>query len=126
LQKEFPKELYPQGIPEDHIPDICASVQEAIVDVLAVKTLRVAKECNVRTIALTGGVAANSGLRHRMTVECGKRHWQLFSPSLLLCTDNAGMIAYVGRHKLLAGIVSPMDFTVSSQALRAERPTKKS
>lgn len=126
LQKEFPKELYPQGIPEDRIPDICASVQEAIVDVLAVKTLRVAKECNVRTIALTGGVAANSGLRHRMTVECGKRHWQLFSPSLLLCTDNAGMIAYVGRHKLLAGIVSPMDFTVSSQALRAERPTKKS
>jgi N6-L-threonylcarbamoyladenine synthase len=124
LQKEFPKEQYPSGIPAEKIPDICASVQAAIVDVLAVKTVRIAKELNVKTIVITGGVAANSGLRARMHEEASKRRWKLFTPSLLLCTDNAGMIGYVGRQKLLAGVQNQLDFTVSSQAIRAKRPTK--
>ncbi len=122
LQKEFPKEQFPQGVPIEYIPDICASVQAAIVDVLAVKTIRVAKELGIQTIVITGGVAANSGLRARMTDETSKRRWKLFTPSLLLCTDNAGMIGYVGRKKILNGVVAEnLDFTVSSQAIRAKR-----
>ena len=77
------------------IADLAASVQEAIVDVLVSKTLNAAQKYKVKSILLSGGVAANQALRNRFKLEIG--NWKLeipfFVPEKWLCTDNAAMIA---------------------------------
>ena len=79
-----------------HRADIAASFQEAVVDVLVTKTVLAAQEHSTRDITISGGVAANSRLRVRMTEELKKRRKRLFYPSTPLCTDNAAMIAAAG------------------------------
>lgn len=75
--------------------DLCASVEEAIVDVLVKKTLNAAKKYKVKSILLGGGVAANKKLREQLALETG--NWKLeiglFVPPPSLCTDNGAMIA---------------------------------
>jgi N6-L-threonylcarbamoyladenine synthase len=78
------------------VEDIAASFQEAVVDVLVGKTLRAAEDQGVREVWLAGGVAANRPLRERMKSESGRRGFGFFTPALILCTDNAGMIARAG------------------------------
>lgn len=77
------------------LADLCASVEEAIVDVLVRKTLKAAEQYEVKSILLGGGVAANQKLRERFTFEIGslKLDIGLFVPPAQLCTDNAAMIA---------------------------------
>jgi N6-L-threonylcarbamoyladenine synthase len=99
--------------------DICASVQEAIADVLTQKTLRAAHEYGVRTIVVAGGVAANSRLREMLTHEAETRSLRLCIPSMKYCTDNAAMIGCVGRQKLLHGVRDSLRFAVGSEAIRA-------
>jgi len=72
--------------------DLAASFQQAVVDVLTEKTLRAAKEHKCKTIALAGGVAANSGLRHDMAQKAKSAGIEVLIPPLKLCTDNAAMI----------------------------------
>ena len=72
------------------VPDIAASVQEAIVDVLAEKAIRGAVAEKTGTIVLAGGVAANGKLRERL--ESNEHGIRIISPSLVFCTDNAAMI----------------------------------
>lgn len=91
------------------IADICASFQEAIVDVLVGKTLAAAAEMKVNDVTLAGGVSANSRLRSRMKDECAKRNLNLFYPKIEYCMDNGAMIAYVGWMKLQRGITSGFD-----------------
>jgi N6-L-threonylcarbamoyladenine synthase len=91
------------------LADICASFQDAIVDVLVAKTIRAAKEKRVTDVALAGGVSANSRLRNRMSVECESRGLKLFYPKLEYCMDNGAMIAYVGYLKLRQGHTSPLE-----------------
>jgi len=81
---------------EAHRADIAASFQEAVVDVLVKKTVLAAREKDVRHVTISGGVAANSRLRHNMGEALKRRGKQLFYPSLSLCTDNAAMIAAAG------------------------------
>ena len=88
------------------LADICASFQDAVVDVLVEKTLAAAREMNVKDVALAGGVSANSRLRSRMKEECEKKGYRLFYPKLEYCMDNGAMIAYVGWMKLAHGITS--------------------
>ncbi|MBM9602783.1 tRNA (adenosine(37)-N6)-threonylcarbamoyltransferase complex transferase subunit TsaD [Desulfopila inferna] len=79
--------------------DICASFQEAVVDVLVTKTMFAAEQHHVDTIVLGGGVAANGRLRQAMMENCGARSFRLFLPQPRYCTDNAAMIAMAGYHQ---------------------------
>jgi N6-L-threonylcarbamoyladenine synthase len=88
---------------KEEIPDLVASYQEAIVDVLVDKTLRAAKTHAVNRVVLAGGVAANSRLRERFHEDADRLGIKVFIPPLGLCTDNAAMIAVVGDYYLSHG-----------------------
>jgi len=88
-----------------NVPEMCAEVQQAIIDVLIEKTIRAAKEYKAKTVILSGGVAANDELRKRLSLKCKVYSSQLefLVPSKILCTDNAAMIAIAGYFKYLYG-----------------------
>ncbi|MFO3717367.1 tRNA (adenosine(37)-N6)-threonylcarbamoyltransferase complex transferase subunit TsaD [Anaerococcus sp. ENR1011] len=86
--------------------DLAASFQEAEVDVLVEKSMRLLKETGYDKFALSGGVAANSRLQERMREECGKENIKFYYPPIKLCTDNAAMIAMAGYLNYKAGEVS--------------------
>ena len=83
--------------------DICASFQQAVVDVLVAKALRAAKEFKAKSISLSGGVSANWLLRRSMQNECKKNQLLFFAPPAHLCTDNAEMIGIAAAFKLHNG-----------------------
>jgi N6-L-threonylcarbamoyladenine synthase len=83
---------------ELHIPDICASFQEAIADVLVEKTIRAAREHGVSQVILAGGVGANQRLRELLTRRGQDENIEVFLPPIHFCTDNAAMIAIAGYH----------------------------
>jgi N6-L-threonylcarbamoyladenine synthase len=95
--------LPPPGSAVATIPDICASFQEAVVDVLVGKTIRAARDKGVRAISASGGVSINSRFRERLAAECQRRNRRLFLASAQLCTDNAAMIAALAFHKFQRG-----------------------
>ncbi|MBI4080890.1 MAG: tRNA (adenosine(37)-N6)-threonylcarbamoyltransferase complex transferase subunit TsaD [Candidatus Levybacteria bacterium] len=78
------------------INDLCASVEQAIVDVLVKKTINAAKKYDVKSLLLGGGVAANEHLRKELEVKSSELKVNLFAPEKRLCTDNAAMIAAAG------------------------------
>lgn len=102
-------DLRGSSIDRQHLADICASFQSAVVDVLVSKTLAAADAHDVRDITLAGGVSANSLLRSILQTACNKRGLRLFHPPIEYCMDNAAMIAYVGWMKLQRGITSRLD-----------------
>jgi len=79
--------------PERNADDLAREFQNALVEVLVEKTIRAAREYEVETVLLAGGVAANLALREKMAEKANELHLRLYYPSLLLCTDNAAMIA---------------------------------
>lgn len=81
-----------------HRADIAASYQAAVVDALVKKTLAAAATRGYPSICLSGGVSANSELRHRLARECEDRGVRLRIPPPDLCTDNAAMIASAAMH----------------------------
>lgn len=80
--------------------DLAASFLGKVVDILCKKTLKAAKDKNVKTIILAGGVAANSLLRSQLTEQGAKLGIKVYYPSMKLCTDNAAMIAEAAYYKL--------------------------
>lgn len=81
--------------------DLAASFLGTVVDILCKKTLKAAKDKKVKTIILAGGVAANSLLRSQLTEKAEKLGIKVCYPSMILCTDNAAMIAEAAYYKLI-------------------------
>ncbi|MBQ5752673.1 MAG: tRNA (adenosine(37)-N6)-threonylcarbamoyltransferase complex transferase subunit TsaD [Alistipes sp.] len=94
---------------EENKCDLCASILYTVVDILADKLVRAAKEYSIKDIALGGGVSANSVLRARIEAEGKKRGWRTFLPELKFTTDNAAMIAVAGYYRYLRGELSSLD-----------------
>lgn len=91
------------------VEDVCASFQEAVVEVLVNKTIDCAKSKGVDNIIIAGGVSANSGLRRAFEKRCLKEGINLYRPSPSLCTDNAAMIGAVAYYLHKNGSNSKLD-----------------
>lgn len=96
---------------DENLPDLCASLQHTIVEILMEKVIKAARHTGIRDIALAGGVSANSGLRQAITLEASKRNWRTFIPKVAYTTDNAAMIAVTGYYKFLKGAFALHDAT---------------
>jgi N6-L-threonylcarbamoyladenine synthase len=97
--------------PPEQVPDLAASFQEAVVDVLVAKSIRAALSRGVRTLVAGGGVACNSRLRARLSEEAAKVKLGLRFAPPALCTDNAAMVAGLAAHLLAAGRLAESDVT---------------
>ncbi|RDW18825.1 tRNA (adenosine(37)-N6)-threonylcarbamoyltransferase complex transferase subunit TsaD [Oceanobacillus chungangensis] len=97
--------------------DIAASFQASVVDVLTTKTLRAAKEFNVKQVIVAGGVAANKGLRTELEAKFSETNIPLLIPPLKLCTDNAAMIAAAGTIAYEQGRRSGLDLNANPSLL---------
>jgi N6-L-threonylcarbamoyladenine synthase len=91
------------------IADLAASFQQAVVDVLVVKTADAAHECGVERVCVCGGVAANRALRSAMAERLPV---PVSIPPLFLCTDNAAMMGAAAHYQLIAEGATPLDFDV--------------
>lgn len=92
-----------------NLPDICASVQHRIVQILLKKLRLAAQQTGIHEIAIAGGVSANSGLRSGIEEMGKKEGWNTYIPSFEFCTDNAAMIAVTGYYKYLDGDFAEQD-----------------
>lgn len=88
---------------EEHLDDLCASYQRAIINMLVSKLKKASKQTGIKQIAIAGGVSANKGLQNRLREESAHFDCQLYIPKLEYCTDNAAMIAISGYYKYIGG-----------------------
>ena len=123
----FLAKKFPNGVPDNVLPDLCASVQEAIVDVLVRKSIDAALEYNVKSLVIAGGVSANSVLREKMSVASMAHRLKFIAPQLSYCMDNAAMIGFLAEKKLMESGTENFEnltFTVNATALRAKRKSE--
>lgn len=105
LRDEMKKDI---NFIEANKSDIAASVQQAIVSMLMKKLILAANDTGISTIAIAGGVSANSAVRASIEAEAVQRHWKTYIPPIAYCTDNAAMVAVAGYHKLRAKAVDDL------------------
>ena len=91
---------YLKANPDANSADVAAGFQQAVVDVLILKTRRAAKAIDAKAMCLAGGVAANSSLREHLLDACVADGVRGFLPSRAMCTDNAAMVASVAWYNL--------------------------
>lgn len=97
--------------------DLAASFRKAVVGQLVEKAMLAADELHLDTMALAGGVSANSLLRREMAAACEKRGIRFYMPKLSLCGDNAAMIGSAAYYRLMRGEVAPLSLN-AEPALR--------
>ena len=106
---------------EIHVPDLAASFQNAVVDVLVSKAVLAAKEFGYTKLAIAGGVASNSALRSAMKEACEKEGIQFYHPSPVYCTDNAAMIGVAAYYEYINGVRSGWDLNAVPNLKLGER-----
>jgi N6-L-threonylcarbamoyladenine synthase len=99
----------------NNLADICASIQQRIVSILLNKLRKAARETGIREIAVAGGVSANSGLREGLEWMGRQEGWNVYIPTLELCTDNAAMIALTGYFKFRQGLFSNQEVSAAAR-----------
>ncbi len=87
----------------ENLPDLCASIQYTLVEMLLIKLKEAMKQYGVTEVAIAGGVSANSGLRAALSALSQRKGWTLYVPEFEYCTDNAAMIAMAAHFKYLRG-----------------------
>jgi len=100
-----------QTLLAEHMADLCASFQTAVVDVLVDSIDEAITDIKVGEVAVTGGVSSNRELGRRVKDLCRRRGANAYLPRPELCTDNAAMIAKAAEFKLAAGITSDLTLT---------------
>ena len=95
----------------DNLADICCSVQAVIVESLIDKVVKASEEYDIKTIAVAGGVSANSALRRLLKEKASELNWELHIPKLEYCTDNAAMIGIAAYYKYIRGELAELDVT---------------
>jgi N6-L-threonylcarbamoyladenine synthase len=105
LKTQVARYVHEHGLPKNDqtLRDLAAAFQRVVVDTLMEKTLLAARNENIATIALAGGVSANSSLRARGAELCRGQGVELVVPHFRACTDNAAMIAYAGSFRAESG-----------------------
>ena len=88
---------------KNNMADLAASLQATIIDILLDKLAKAVKQTGVKTVAIGGGVSANSGVRAAVAEFCRRRGIKAFIPQRAFTTDNAAMVAIAGYYKYLAG-----------------------
>ena len=94
---------------EKNLADLAASLQHTIIDILMDKLDKAVKQTGVRTVAIGGGVSANSGVRDAVSAYCQRRGLTAFIPPRLFTTDNAAMVAIAGYYKYIDRIFCRYD-----------------
>jgi N6-L-threonylcarbamoyladenine synthase len=94
---------------EENKADLAASLQKTIIDILLDKLTKAVKQTGVKTVAIGGGVSANSGVRAAVADFCKKNGLKAFIPERAFTTDNAAMVAIAGYFKYLKGEFCPYD-----------------
>ncbi len=98
----------PYNLDEQTLRDLCASFQQAIIDVLVAKTLAAAQKHGVDLVTISGGVSCNQELRRQMRDATSGKGIEFKTAEPWLCTDNAAMIAFAALLRLQAGFKSPV------------------
>ncbi|MBQ9885740.1 MAG: tRNA (adenosine(37)-N6)-threonylcarbamoyltransferase complex transferase subunit TsaD [Lachnospiraceae bacterium] len=106
---------------EISVPDIAASFQNAVVDVLVEHSMLAAKEYGVDKIVMAGGVASNSALRAGMQKACEENNLEFYFPSPILCTDNAAMIGAAAYFEYIKGTRHGFDLNAVPNLKLGER-----
>lgn len=101
--------------------DVAASFQKAVVDALVSRAVRLTKECGMDKLAIAGGVASNSALRAAIQEECTKNNISFYSPSPVLCTDNAAMIGAAAYYEYIKGVRHGYDLNAIPNLKLGER-----
>ena len=103
------------------VPDVAASFQKAVVDVLVDHSMDAVKRYGAKKFAIAGGVASNSSLRKAFEERCAKEKIEFYHPSPMYCTDNAAMIGVAGYYEFLAGTRHGYDLNAIPQLKLGER-----
>ena len=106
---------------EIHVPDLAASFQNAVVDVLVSHTIAAAKEYGFHKVAIAGGVASNSALREGMKNACSRAGIDFYYPSPVYCTDNAAMIGVAAYSEYINGARAGWDLNAVPNLKLGER-----
>jgi N6-L-threonylcarbamoyladenine synthase len=101
---------------EQEVADVCAAFQQVVVESLVERSIDACRVRNIMRLVITGGVAANRGLRAYALKRCSASGIALTVPPVQSCTDNAAMIAYAGICRLQAGAQDTLELDVFSRS----------